>query len=236
MLADLTRFYTPGVTPGLLFTLPEEEAQHARVLRLKEGDKVHLVNGKGQLFGATVNTTKKKVEVQVEEVIETSAAPLDTLCLAVAPTKNTARFEWVVEKAVECGTGRIIPIVCDRSERVRLNPERLERIAASAMKQCKTLWMPVIEAVTPFEALLKEPAPHKWIAHCDQKQQRQPLSELANRAGKHLVCIGPEGDFSGEEIQRALDAGFKGLSLGNTRLRTETAAIVACVAANLFRG
>jgi len=230
------RFYAADVKPGFALLLPEEEAKHARVLRLKPGDTVFVINGRGGLFEASVSLAGKRIELQVTALVQQADKSTDPLWLAVAPTKNTARFEWMLEKSVEIGVDRIIPITCAHSERVRLNTDRLVRIAVSAMKQSKALWMPAIDELTAFRDILSLPASHKWIAHCDEKAVRQPLAALTTTPGGQLVCIGPEGDFSAGEIAQATAAGFLGLSLGTHRLRTETAALTACIAAALLRG
>lgn len=233
-LPDLPRFYHPDIVPGTTLRLDEEECRHAKVLRLTTGEDIHLVNGQGKLFLATISHLKKHLEVMVNELLLEEQPSERTLSLAVAPTKNINRMEWVVEKAVEVGVHEIIPIQCEHSERVHLKRERLERIALSAMKQSKTLWMPRIHDLTPFETLLNADVHTKWIAHCKEGLDRTPLRSLAEVEEAQLVCIGPEGDFSDDEISDAIAAGFQGLSLGEQRLRTETAAIAVCIGVNLF--
>lgn len=234
MLPDLPRFHAPGITPGSSLVLSVEEAKHARVLRLKSGMRVHLVNGRGALFEASVKDAGKHFSLQVEQLIEQQERTTSPVWLAVAPTKNTARFEWMLEKCVEIGVDRVIPIACRHSERIRLNTERLVRIASSAMKQSGALWMPVVDELTSFKNIMELQASHKWMAHCNETLERRPLNALTVAEGSQLICIGPEGDFSPEEIDMAAKAGFEGLSLGTNRLRTETAAITACIAAALL--
>lgn len=233
-LPDLPRFYHPELIQGQHPRLDEEECRHAKVLRLNIGSEVHLTDGHGRLFQGSITLLKKHLEVEVQSLLHEEEAPVRTLTLAVAPTKNMNRLEWVVEKAVEVGVHAIIPIQCEHSERLHLKQERLQRIALSAMKQSKTLWLPRIHKLSPFTALLDSSIPTRWIAHCVETENRSHIRCLAEGNGDQLVCIGPEGDFSEAEIEQAVRAGFTGVSLGTHRLRTETAAITACIAANLF--
>ncbi|MEZ4722638.1 MAG: RsmE family RNA methyltransferase [Flavobacteriales bacterium] len=231
-LPDLPRFYHPGVGDGVI-VLSDEEAAHARVLRLKDGDSVHVVNGEGKLWESKVASMKKRIELHLLSLVQ-EAENKNALHLAIAPTKNMTRLEWVIEKATELGVKRITPISCEHSERVHLKNDRLDKIAISAIKQSKGLWKPIIDPLTPFKALIEHSnESHKWIAHCKDDLDRAPLTSVTLFSDQ-LICIGPEGDFSESEITVAQKLGFTGLSLGDRRLRTETAAITACIAANLF--
>ncbi len=222
-------FYAPDITTPL-YTLPEEESGHCvRVLRLKEGDSLHITDGRGTLYRAVVEESHPKhctIRI-VEEHPEWEKRPY-RLTIAVAPTKNIDRIEWFVEKATECGIDRIVPILCDHSERKVVKEERLVKIAASAMKQSLKAYLPQIEPLTPIRQLLSEPFEGvKLIAHCEEDMERVFLGDVVKKGDNVLVLIGPEGDFSKEEIEAARKAGFREVTLGNARLRTETAALAA---------
>lgn len=231
-LEDLPRFYSSNVSVGATIELSEEEARHAKVLRLQTTDSVHVIDGVGNLFLGSIVAKKRSFNVLIESLQCAEPKPVVGLILAVAPTKNISRFEWVIEKAVEVGVLKIIPIHCENSERVHLKTDRLEKIAVSALKQSKGLWKTEITNLLPFAEVLNMECQSKWIAHCAEgdKESIKALTHPSNQ----LICIGPEGDFSPAEIKKAMEAEFKAVSLGKHRLRTETAAIVACVAANLF--
>lgn len=222
-------FYAPDITPPL-YTLPEEESGHCvRVLRLGVGDRLHLTDGKGTLYLAVVEEPHpKRCTVRVvEEHHEWEKRPY-RLTVAVAPTKNIDRIEWFVEKATECGIDRIVPILCDHSERKVVKGERLEKIAISAMKQSLKAYLPTIEPLTPIRMLLAEEFEGtKLIAHCEEDMERIFMGEKLRRGEDVMVLIGPEGDFSKAEIEAARKAGFVEISLGKERLRTETAALAA---------
>ncbi|MEQ9187414.1 MAG: RsmE family RNA methyltransferase [Cryomorphaceae bacterium] len=236
-IPDLFRFYHPGAASGATVELDAEEAKHARVLRFQAGDEMHLVDGKGKLFSGKAFPAKRRFEVSELTLITKTERPAHTITLAVAPTKNTARFEWVIEKAVELGIGSIVPLVTEHSERSTLRLDRLERIALSAMKQSKSLWMAEISALQPFQTYLDGLGDNAWIAHCHDELPKQSVRELiALPSEKEVVLlVGPEGDFSSEEVKLALQNGCKGLDLGPKRLRTETAAIAVAIAAALMR-
>lgn len=222
-------FYAPEITTPL-YTLPEEESGHCvRVLRLSEGDSLHITDGKGTLYRAVVEDPHpKRCTIRiVEEHHEWEKRPY-RLTIAVAPTKNIDRIEWFVEKATECGIDRIVPVLCDHSERKVVKGERLEKIAISAMKQSLKAYLPTIEPLTPLREVLAEPFEGtKLIAHCEEDMERIFMGEKIQGGENVIVLIGPEGDFSREEIEAARKAGFTEISLGNSRLRTETAALAA---------
>lgn len=224
-------FYSPDITPPL-YTLSEEESGHCvRVLRLKEGDSLHITDGKGTLYRAEVEDAHpKRCTIRiVEEHREWEKRPY-SLTVAVAPTKNIDRIEWFVEKATECGIDRIVPILCDHSERKVIKGERLEKIAISAMKQSLKAYLPTIEPLTPIRTLLEEEFDGvRLIAHCEEDMERIFMGELIDKGDNVMVLIGPEGDFSKEEIEAARKAGFKEVTLGKERLRTETAALAAAM-------
>lgn len=222
-------FYAPDITTPL-YTLPEEESGHCvRVLRLREGDSLHITDGRGTLYTAVVEDAHPKhctIRI-VEERPEWEKRGYN-LRVAVAPTKNIDRIEWFVEKATEFGIDSIVPILCDHSERKVVKGERLEKIAVSAMKQSLKAYLPTIEPLTPLKQLLAEPFDGvKLIAHCEEGMERRFFGDVVAGGESVLILIGPEGDFSVEEIEAARRAGFKEVTLGNARLRTETAALAA---------
>lgn len=222
-------FYTPDLQ-GLTYRLNNEESKHCiKVLRLKEGDLVHLIDGKGSLFEAKITDANHKACVLqiISETREYGKRDF-RIIIAIAPTKNMDRFEWFLEKAIEIGVDEVIPIICQHSERKEIKLERLEKVVVAAMKQSYKAYMPVLSEAIPFKMLLNRTFNgEKCIAHCEEgerklfKYQITPKSEV-------LILIGPEGDFSKEEINLAVDAGFVPVSLGDSRLRTETAGVVAC--------
>jgi 16S rRNA (uracil1498-N3)-methyltransferase len=232
-MKDVARFYSPLVETHSTLDLSEEEHRHAKVLRLAEGEEVHVVDGKGSLFQGKLQFNKKQLHVRVSDIIQSEAQSKRPVTLAVAPTKNINRFEWIIEKASELGVQRIVPIKCSQSERLHLKTDRLVKIAVSAMKQSKSLWLTEIDELKAVETIWKMEASARWIAHCSDGPKLD-IHSLSDCAGSQIICIGPEGDFSTSEIDQALEAGFSAITLGDLRLRTETAAISACVAANLF--
>lgn len=232
-MEDLPRFYSANTKVGSRIELDDEDWRHAKVLRLAENSSVHIVNGLGQLFLGSLTPAKRGASIQIERVLETQARPTRRLALAVAPTKNMTRFEWIIEKAVEIGVDEIIPVQCEYSERIHLKLERLNRIAISALKQSKSLFMPVLHDLIKFESVLDHATDCNWVAHC-RDGTKHSILDVSRAKESQLICIGPEGDFSPKEIEWATRSGFKPLSLGEHRLRTETAAITVCIAANLL--
>lgn len=224
----MIRFYCPGLPENL--TLPESDSGHAvRVLRLKEGDALEVVDGRGNLYHcvlADANPRRASVEIVSVETLEKTWR--GSITLAIAPTKNNDRMEWLVEKLVEIGIDAIVPLRCQRSERKEINVERLERIAVSAMKQSLKARLPLIAGTTPYSRFISEcNAAQRFIAYCDDSFERRLLALECRPDSDTAILIGPEGDFSPEEIRMALDAGWRPVSLGDSRLRTETAALVA---------
>lgn len=206
--------------------LSEEEAAHAsRVLRLKENDVFHATDGLGNFFKCRITLIGKK-EI-MSEIVETVRGTdvQSQLHIAIAPTKNIDRFEWFLEKATEFGIGEITPIICERSERKEVRIDRLEKIIFSAMKQSLKTHLPKLhEAVRLKDFLPQTEASNKFIAHCIEDEKKE-LFSLLNSGEKTVVLIGPEGDFSPNEIQLSRSAGYVPVSLGNSRLRTETAGV-----------
>lgn len=218
------------------YTFPEDESGHLiRVLRLDEGDRIQLVDGKGGLFTAEiVKKNPKKCEVKVVEKQEEFGKRDFRLQLSIAPTKNISRYEWMLEKITEIGVDEISPVICERSERKTLKHERLNKIIVSAMKQSLKAYLPVLGEICKFEQLLSSGFHgQKFIAHC-RTENMQPLAKQYQKGKDVLILIGPEGDFTDNEIKMAIEKGFVPISLGNSRLRTETAAVVACHTVNLL--
>lgn len=227
-------FYTPDIAVD--GELPEEEAGHClRVLRLGVGDEVMLTDGKGFFYKAVITAaTGKRCQVKVVETI--GQAPLwnGRLHLAMAPTKNMDRIEWFAEKATEIGFDELSFVNCRFSERKVIKTERIEKIVVSAVKQSLKARKPLVNELTDFGKFIQQKFEgQKFIAHCYEGEK--PLLKDVLIPGKDaVVLIGPEGDFSPEEVQKAEAAGFQAISLGKSRLRTETAALVAVHIMNLF--
>jgi len=230
-------FYAPDAAPGHpTYLLPEDESKHAvRVLRLAPGDAVTLVDGRGTCYMAAVaeaNPKRCSLRIVSEEVF----APRPTYThVAVAPTKNLDRMEWLVEKAVEVGIERLSFLRCARSERRDLKLERLEKIAVSALKQSGQAYLPQLDELTDFDKFVAGLDPsHTFIAHLEAGE-RTALAQVIGAAPRCCVLIGPEGDFSPAEIELALGRGVRPVTLGSSRLRTETAALAAVFTAQVVR-
>lgn len=220
-------FYSTQVKDGII-QLDENDSRHAvKVLRLREGDTIHVVDGLGNRFKAEISTAHHKHTncAIVESVKETELPYL--LHMAVAPTKNIDRFEWFLEKATELGITEITPLLCEHSERKVIKPERLERIVVSAMKQSLKATKPKINSMVKITEFVNQQFEgHKFMAHCE-KDKKVVIPNLQKGISQFTILIGPEGDFSPKEIELAKNADFEALSLGNSRLRTETAAVTA---------
>lgn len=223
-------FYAPEIEQTHF--LPEEESQHAvKVLRLKEGDPVELVDGRGNYYKAEISFAhQKKCEVRILEKIEGYHLLPCHIHIAIAPTKNMDRLEWFAEKVTEIGVGEITPLLCDHSERKIVKIDRLEKILVSAMKQSKKATLPLMNEMCPFKKFVSQFAGFsglKYIAHCYEQDKRSLAIDYAPMSDV-VVLIGPEGDFSEDEVRFAMDNGFVPVSLGESRLRTETAGVAAC--------
>lgn len=238
---DLSRFYAPEIGAQGNFLLPPEESRHVtKVLRLGKGDALELLDGKGTIYTCIIlDEGKKGTSLEVESARSVAMRSTYKIHLAVAPTKNMERFEWMLEKATEIGLDACTPVICQRSERRDINAIRLEKILIAAMKQSHNVWLPVLHPPSPLKKVLElEFSGTKAIAHCldtGRSSLRQLVHENRPSAGnilqsvpEFLILIGPEGDFTELEINSALAEGFSPVSLGNNRLRTETAGMVAC--------
>ena len=223
-------FYNPNINESTKqFSFNKEESKHiTKVLRKKQGDILNITNGKGWLFTAELNIANFKN--CAADIKEKKIQPKRNynLHLAVAPTKMNDRFEWFLEKATEIGVDSITPIICDHSERKVIKHERFEKILQSAMKQSLQCYLPKLNKVVNFSDFIKQDFQGQlFIAHCEETERRSLKDEL--QSNKEItILIGPEGDFSVKEIAQALQFNYIPVTLGTTRLRTETAAIVAC--------
>lgn len=228
-------FYTPELANEKTYTLSESESKHAiRVLRLKQGDVLTLVNGLGSFFEASIiSDNAKRCEVEINNIRkEDNNKP--QLHIAIAPTKNNDRTEWFIEKCTEIGIGQISPILCKHSERKKIKEERFVKTAISAMKQSLKATLPLVTELTPFNKFINEPFDgKKYIAHCYSENQAH-YKDLYQKGENCLVLIGPEGDFSPDEVKLAMENGFEPITFGQSRLRTETAGVVACTTFNLL--
>ncbi|MFH0761198.1 MAG: 16S rRNA (uracil(1498)-N(3))-methyltransferase [Bacteroidota bacterium] len=222
-------FYSPGLTDQPEFTLSSEESHHAvRVLRMGLGDEIVLVNGRGGWYTSKIiSPDPKACGVEIIDQQQGLGKPKYNLHIAMAPTKQIDRFEWFLEKATEIGISEITPLICDRSERKDVKTDRLMRIVIAAMKQSLKAFHPVIHTQTSFKVFLTQTrAGALLIAHC-QEGEKLWLDESIFNPESITILIGPEGDFSPDEIQLALRNNYQPVTLGESRLRTETAGLVA---------
>lgn len=228
-------FYEPNFDPNTqLIAVNAEESRHiSKVLRKKIGEVIHITNGFGSIAeGILRSNHPKKCEIEVikTEVLKPVSKHLH---IAIAPTKANDRFEWFLEKATEIGIQEITPLLCEHSERRVIKRERYEKVLLAAMKQSLSSFLPKLNKLTPFSDFISSDFKStKLIAHCEDL----PKENLSKSIGENnLILIGPEGDFSTSEIDFALSNGFKAVSLSQSRLRTETAGMVACHTVNLIQ-
>ncbi len=229
-------FYSNDIS-GNIGRLDDEESRHVvKVLRMGIGDQIQVVDGAGNYYTAEItNPSHKGCEFRIIEKQEEVKKGF-RLSIAIAPTKNMDRLEWFVEKATEIGVDAIVPIECKNSERKVLKTERLVKKAVSAMKQSQKASLPIINELTEIAEVLKAQFNgEKYIAHC-YDMPKDNLKDIYKVGGNVLILIGPEGDFTPEEVEEAAKNGFKPVNLSSNRLRTETAGIVACCAINLING
>jgi 16S rRNA (uracil1498-N3)-methyltransferase len=209
--------------------LTADESWHcAKVLRCKSGETVHLIDGKGNFFeGKLISVNEKKCEAEITSGPRSQPERNYHLHLAIAPTKNIDRIEWMIEKAVEIGLDEITFVRCKNSERTVVKIDRIRKIVESAVKQSLQARIPKINDLTGFSDILKIVSDLKFIAHCESAQKKM-LKDFPLKGKRSLVLIGPEGDFTSEEISAARSNGFTEISLGENRLRTETAGLFVC--------
>ena len=229
-------FYNPKLDNSasqFIFT-PEESHHIIKVLRKNEGDKLLITNGKGYIFEANIIVADaKKCKAQICSTTK-KHRKMYWFHLVVAPTKSNDRFEWFLEKATEIGVDEITPIICERSERKIVKPERMEKVLQSALKQSMQAFLPKLNPIISYDEFIEQEREGLlFIAHCDEDEKMELKRRVA--PDKDItILIGPEGDFSRNEIEKAYEKGFLPVSLGLNRLRTETAAIVACATVNLI--
>ena len=226
-------FYQPSIQQGI-FHLDSTESKHCtKVLRKKAGDKIHITDGKGFLYEAVItlaDPAECRFEIQQKK---TETIKSYSIHIAISPTKHPDRLEWFVEKAVELGVDRITIMNCEHTEQSHYKLERLEKIAISAMKQSLRVTLPNIEGPKDFKMVIDDPyAALKFIAHIDASNPDH-LKNIARPHSEYLILIGPEGDFSPDELRLAAAKKFKKVNLGSNRLRTETAGLAACNILNL---
>lgn len=224
----MIQFYAPDIETTL--TLPESDSQHCvRVLRMTVGDEIRVVDGRGTAFRCRLLDNHPKhtaVEIVARENIP--LAWPNRITVMVAPTKHNDRMEWLVEKLVEVGVNHIIPIRCHNSERREIKRERLERIAVSAMKQSLKATLPDIDQMTDIaKATARYDATTKFVGYCDAETERAVMARCYQPGRDTIILIGPEGDFTSDEIAMLIERGYRPVTMGDNRLRTETAALVA---------
>jgi 16S rRNA (uracil1498-N3)-methyltransferase len=230
-------FYTPDIdAASISYFLSEEESKHCiRVLRMQNGDQIQLIDGRGNFYiAAIIDANPKKTKLQIISVQRDFHKRNHYLHIAIAPTKNIERLEWFLEKATEIGIDEISLIICQRSERKDAKAERLNKIITSAIKQSIKAWHPVLNEPVTLNKLISTPFEgQKFIAHCEPGHKID-LKDGLKPMGRYLILIGPEGDFTPKEIDDALNSDFKAITLGESRLRTETAALEACFEVNFL--
>jgi len=225
-------FYQEQFSGQSAFTLNEDTSKHViQVLRMKRGEQLQLTNGDGEIITVEIiSENKKATEVKI---LSTSNIPHRTsnITIAISLIKNINRFEWFLEKATEIGVSEIIPVICDRTEKQNFRYERMKNILISAMLQSQQAWLPMLHQPIKFTQIIKNSThQNKYIAHCIEEEKKTIGNRAINQSS--LILIGPEGDFTKEEIDLAVANNFIPVTLGNTRLRTETAGIIAGVLLN----
>jgi len=220
-------FYIPELR-GTELALDEDTSKHVTgVLRMKAGEELLLTDGQGKKAHAIITDDhRKKCVVRVAQ-IETETEKTPKVCIAISLIKNTTRFEWFLEKATEIGVSEIIPLLCSRTEKEKFRHDRMQAIVISAMLQSQQCWLPQLHDPTPFNSVVARNYANRFIAHCLPQQKQSLYGVLKKLDGSSLMLIGPEGDFTEKEIEQAVEENFIAVTLGSTRLRTETAGIVA---------
>jgi 16S rRNA (uracil1498-N3)-methyltransferase len=229
----LPLFYKPDLLKtDTAAVLDEPASKHIiQVLRMQSGQKLQLTDGQGSLFTVEItDDNRKRCGVMILSVQYTPAST-KKISIAISPVKNNSRFEWFLEKAAEIGVTEIIPLLCERTEKQQFKFERMKNILVSAMLQSQQVWLPVLKDPVKFIEYIKqvkvEPGLQKFIAHCEESADKQTLHQQISLLANQVILIGPEGDFTKTEIDFALENNFLPVALGHTRLRTETAGIVA---------
>ena len=226
---ELPFFYLADIPPAPIeLVLPEETSRHIiSVLRMQEGEELRLTNGTGSIASASIKKANKKSCVLENLLIEQVADNRKPVILAISLLKNPSRFEWMLEKITEIGVKTIVPLICQRTERTQFRADRMKNIMVSAMLQSQQAWLPeMINPLSFHDVLSQNVFENRYIAHC-LPGERTSLRSDSGKGSSSIVLIGPEGDFTSSEINAALSLGYKPVTLGDTRLRTETAGVVA---------
>ncbi|MGZ3924306.1 MAG: RsmE family RNA methyltransferase [Flavisolibacter sp.] len=226
-------FFVEDLNTNLL-VLNEETSKHMiSVLRMQKGEQVLLTDGKGnKATAAIVDDNRKRCTVQIVS-LERIKEKERRVAVGISLTRNASRFEWFLEKATEIGVSEIIPLYCERTAKEKFRHDRMQNILISAMLQSQQCWLPVLHELTTFKKAIELSYDKRYIAHCEESNRQSLSIQQTIRSGSQLILIGPEGDFTHEEIELALQNNFTPVSLGHTRLRTETAGIVACTLLSL---
>lgn len=232
----MIQFYAPDIADTL--TLPESDSRHAvRVLRMGEGEMLQVIDGRGNVYTCRlVDAHPKRAGVEITACVPQPLPWTQQLVVAVAPTKHMDRMEWLVEKLTEVGVNRIVPLLCDRSERREIKTERLEKIAVSAMKQSLKAVLPVIDELTPLRRAVATllPEAKRFVGYCDEAVERRDFAGVYTPGHDTVIFIGPEGDFSPSEVEMLLGAEVMPVTFGDNRLRTETAALYGLTACHVL--
>jgi 16S rRNA (uracil1498-N3)-methyltransferase len=223
-------FYSPDIN-GNMYTLDERESKHTiRVLRMKKGTPVRLIDGKGNLYeGIITEPDPKQCSIKIVSVIRNFEKKNYRLHIAISPLKNPERLEWFIEKSVEIGVDEITPVICKNTEKPGVKTDRIRNLIISAMKQSLKAYETILNQTLSFRDFINKS--HKGtllIAHCNGDFKREKIADVYSRGEDAVILIGPEGDFSREEIEEAMSNKFTQIHLGSSRLRTETAGIAAC--------
>jgi len=229
---EVPYFFHDSAAPGEQVSLDDTNSRHAlQVLRMQPGDLVQLTNGQGILWsGAISSAGKKNCVVGIEKEEKLTRGALRKCAIGISPLKNTGRFEWFLEKATELGIAEIFPLLCHRTVREKFRHDRMRQICISAMLQSRQVWLPVLHEPQPYAKFVQGELAHayhqRWIAHCEAYEKHHLAGVLQPGMHDSLLLIGPEGDFTPDEIFEATNGGYAAVSLGETRLRTETAGVV----------
>jgi 16S rRNA (uracil1498-N3)-methyltransferase len=229
-MTEMQIFYAPDID-GEIYTLDENESKHViRVLRMTRGEDVRLIDGKGNLYEGTIsNPDKTRCTIDIKGKIENFEKRSYRLHIAISPLKNPERFEWFIEKSVELGIDEITPVICRHTEKPGIKSERINNIIISAMKQSLKATRTVLNEPVSFrDFIYSDLTGIRMIAHCDAAKERSRVSDVYSKNDNAIILIGPEGDFSMEEIDEAVNRNYLQVHLGPSRLRTETAGVAAC--------
>lgn len=235
----MNTFFSPLETFDEFFLLDADETVHAiKVMRMTEGDNLKVINGKGiEVIAKIVSAKGKYCQLRVQSITKKEKTRTYGLSIAISPTKNNDRFEWFLEKAIEIGVDEIIPIYCQNSERFKLNYERINKQVIAGLKQSNNLYKPEIKEAISFKKLMEmQDNFNGFIAHCKPSIKLSLKQIFINEKDFYRILIGPEGDFTQEEIESAMEKGYQSISLGENRLRTETAGLLACMSPAIIFG